>query len=152
MPAKHSRPTKASVTPGAKAEAVLGEPPSDLDDKNAGEIRRLRQDLQAAQAELEQLKNQVFEQSAKLREPERMVQAIIDGLKANIAIVDEQGLILSVNQGWRDFASQDGKVLGACCEGAKYLEAWCAAGGPERRGDGGWAAGCVGRKAAGVCS
>jgi len=41
--------------------------------------------------------------------------------KVNIAILDETGLIVSVNQSWRDFASENSAIIGNVCEGANYL-------------------------------
>ena len=39
-----------------------------------------------------------------LREKERFIRAAIDGLGAHIAVVDGEGVILSVNEAWRRFA------------------------------------------------
>ena len=51
---------------------------------------------------------------------------MVDSLAASIAILDEAGLILSVNEQWRDFAACNGAVMEAVCEGTNYLTA-CAA-------------------------
>lgn len=58
---------------------------------------------------------------AALRESERAIRAVVDGLAAHIAIVDEGGRILFVNARWRDFAVQNGAESAAVGEGANYL-------------------------------
>ncbi|MCS6836875.1 MAG: ATP-binding protein [Anaerolineae bacterium] len=39
---------------------------------------------------------------------ERFVQAVLDALSAHIALLDESGTIIAVNQAWRDFADCNG--------------------------------------------
>lgn len=58
-----------------------------------------------------------------LKESEQFARSTLDGLSANIAIVDESGLILAVNNSWRNFASQNASLLTGLFEGANYLDA-----------------------------
>jgi PAS domain S-box-containing protein len=73
----------------------------------------------------------------ELRLSERFVRATLDALSAHIAILDEQGVILDVNQAWREFAHENRVVAGQLCEGAQYLAVYRqisgtgSAGGPE---------------------
>jgi len=41
-------------------------------------------------------------------EAERYIQAALDALSAHIALLDEHGTIVAVNQAWRDFADRNG--------------------------------------------
>ena len=56
-----------------------------------------------------------------LRESERFARSTLDGLTAHIAILDENGTILAVNQSWRAFAADNGPIRGNVAEGANYL-------------------------------
>jgi two-component system, cell cycle sensor histidine kinase and response regulator CckA len=56
-----------------------------------------------------------------VRQSEAFARAALDGLSAHIAIVNESGVIESVNRAWRDFAAANGLVGGNVCEGADYL-------------------------------
>ncbi len=56
--------------------------------------------------------------------------AIIDALPANIALVDAHGLILSVNEAWRAFASANGYEGDGFGVGVDYFAVCKAAGGP----------------------
>lgn len=57
----------------------------------------------------------------KLRENERFVRGALDGLTAHIAILDEQGTILAVNEAWRAFADRNDLTWERGGEGANYL-------------------------------
>jgi PAS domain S-box-containing protein len=58
-----------------------------------------------------------------LRESERFLRSTLDGLSANIALLDEQGKILLVNKAWREFAENNGILsLSAVSEGSNYLQ------------------------------
>ena len=57
-----------------------------------------------------------------LRESERFAQATLNGLSSSVAILDESGRILTVNDAWRRFARENGAELDRVCEGAGYLE------------------------------
>ncbi|MGZ9189944.1 MAG: PAS domain S-box protein, partial [Nitrospira sp.] len=57
-----------------------------------------------------------------LRETERFLRSTLDGLSANIALLDEQGKILLVNKAWREFAENNGIIsVSAVSEGSNYL-------------------------------
>jgi len=51
----------------------------------------------------------------------RFTQATLDAFPANIAVIDDTGVIISVNQAWRDFAEANPPVLSAVNEGVNYL-------------------------------
>ncbi len=53
-----------------------------------------------------------------LRESERFAHSTLDALTAQIAILDENGTILAVNQSWRAFAAANGPISGNVEEGA----------------------------------
>ncbi len=55
-----------------------------------------------------------------LQEAERFARSTLDALSAHIAILDETGTILSVNQGWREFALEN-QAAGNESVGANYL-------------------------------
>ncbi len=57
-----------------------------------------------------------------LRENERFVRAVVDSLSAHIAVLDDHGTILMVNQAWRQFAAANGLEPGRASEGVNYLE------------------------------
>ncbi|WP_158219871.1 PAS domain-containing protein [Ideonella sp. A 288] len=51
------------------------------------------------------------------------LQAIIDALSGNVAVLDGQGTIQFVNRAWREFAAQNGDPgLDRCGPGVNYLE------------------------------
>ena len=56
-----------------------------------------------------------------LRQSERFSRAILDALTANIAILDESGVILRVNRAWHEFADGNSDNIASLCEGANYL-------------------------------
>ncbi len=58
-----------------------------------------------------------------LRESERFARSTLDGLSASVAILDETGKILAVNQSWRQFAAANGAIPGNVEEGANYFDA-----------------------------
>jgi PAS domain S-box-containing protein len=57
-----------------------------------------------------------------LRASERFASETVDALSEHIAILDEDGLILTVNEAWRDFARKNASSLNGLIEGANYLE------------------------------
>ncbi|MEI7684563.1 MAG: PAS domain S-box protein [Planctomycetota bacterium] len=57
-----------------------------------------------------------------LRESDRFARSTLDGLSAHIAIVDETGVIVAINQSWKAFADANGPVAGNVCEGSNYLD------------------------------
>ena len=56
-----------------------------------------------------------------LRESERFARATLDALSANIAILDEHGVIIRVNRAWREFADENADDISSLCEGSNYL-------------------------------
>jgi PAS domain S-box-containing protein len=56
-------------------------------------------------------------------EAELFARFTIDGLSANICVVDAQGRIVRTNRAWDLYAKQNGAAAGRCREGASYLEA-----------------------------
>jgi PAS domain S-box-containing protein len=63
------------------------------------------------------------EQAAREEETQRSqeLQQTLDSLSAHIAIVDESGEIIAVNEVWRAFARSNGGDPGMVSEGANYL-------------------------------
>ncbi|WP_438483213.1 PAS domain S-box protein [Oleiharenicola lentus] len=57
-----------------------------------------------------------------LRQNERFVRAALNGLTAHIAILDEHGAILAVNDAWKAFADGNDFNSGNFGEGLNYLE------------------------------
>ena len=56
-----------------------------------------------------------------LIESEQFARSTVDALSANIAILDETGRIIAVNQAWREFASTSNANPETISEGANYL-------------------------------
>ena len=57
----------------------------------------------------------------QFRESEIFARSALDSLSAHIAILDESGVIVFVNETWREFAASNGAV-GNVAEGANYLQ------------------------------
>lgn len=56
-----------------------------------------------------------------LKESREFMQATLDGLTANIALIDESGKILLVNRSWKNFAVSNGLNAESVSEGVNYL-------------------------------
>lgn len=56
-----------------------------------------------------------------LQDSERFARATVDALSASIAILDETGTIITVNQAWRDFALANAPGTSGLGEGTNYL-------------------------------
>jgi two-component system sensor histidine kinase/response regulator len=67
-----------------------------------------------------------------VRQAEEFARTTIDALAANICILDEQGNILAVNQGWRDFAATNPPVPDNFAIGRNYLQVCDSATEPGR--------------------
>jgi PAS domain S-box-containing protein len=52
---------------------------------------------------------------------EELARSTLDGLSAHIAIIDQDGTILAVNQAWRDFSAENGGDAEETNEGANYF-------------------------------
>lgn len=62
------------------------------------------------------------EAERQIQEAHRFAQAALDSLPANIAVLDERGIILAVNESWRRFGRENPPVAAAATEeGADYL-------------------------------
>lgn len=67
----------------------------------------------------------------KLREAEQFAQSTIDALTAHICVLDKDGVILSVNRAWRDFAEANPPVPNDYFLGSNYLAICDAASGKD---------------------
>ena len=56
------------------------------------------------------------------QESKRFLQSTLDALSAHIAVLDETGKIIAVNQSWRQFAEENDGAAITCGGGANYLE------------------------------
>jgi PAS domain S-box-containing protein len=56
-----------------------------------------------------------------MRESERLAQATVDALSAQLAVLDAEGVIIAVNRAWRDFAVANPPLMCNVNEGAHYL-------------------------------
>ena len=72
---------------------------------------------------------------------DRFARATLDSLSSHLCVLDEAGVILKVNQAWRDFATANGLLSGNVCEGANYLAVCDAARGADAREAAAFAAG-----------
>lgn len=68
----------------------------------------------------------------KVRESRQFAFATIDALSAHVAVLDETGRIIAVNQAWREFAASNGSGSTHVCEGADYLAVCDAAVGEDK--------------------
>jgi GAF domain-containing protein/signal transduction histidine kinase/ActR/RegA family two-component response regulator len=68
---------------------------------------------------------------ASLAESGRFLQATLDALGEHIAVLDEQGTIIAVNEAWRRFAAANGFSPAQAGLGLNYLAVCEAARGPE---------------------
>ena len=66
-----------------------------------------------------------------LREREQFARATLDALSDHLAILDETGTIIAVNQAWRAFAQANPPVPSNICEGTNYLAVCRSAAGPD---------------------
>ena len=58
----------------------------------------------------------------RLRESKQFLRDTMDALSAHIAILDETGAIIAVNESWRKFGRENGLALGDSGVGFNYLE------------------------------
>ena len=59
---------------------------------------------------------------AKQRELVRVQSAILNALPADVALIDRDGVIVSVNKGWQCFAAEVGLQNATACIGVNYLD------------------------------
>ena len=57
----------------------------------------------------------------KLYDSERFFNSVFNSQNSEIAILDENGLVVQVNQKWREFANAKASIPELICEGANYL-------------------------------
>lgn len=60
---------------------------------------------------------------AALAESQQFLRSSLDALTAHIAVLDESGTILEVNEAWRQFSSENGLTGDPCAVGDNYLAA-----------------------------
>ncbi len=70
----------------------------------------------------------------QLRETERFTQATLDSLSIHICVLDENGVILTTNQAWRDFADANGTMDPQYYRGVNYLDVCDTATGKDSAG------------------
>jgi PAS domain S-box-containing protein len=58
----------------------------------------------------------------EIRESRNFLRSTLDGLSANVAILNEYGQIILVNKAWREFAEQNGISANTVSEGSNYLD------------------------------
>jgi signal transduction histidine kinase len=113
------------IIPGAVAASIGGY--LLLRRQGASEKRALEEALEQRRRE-ELLIDESRQMARKEREDREMLgaqvllQATIDALSAQIAILDERGTILAVNQAWRNFADENGFGGNNYGIGARYLD------------------------------
>ena len=105
--------------------------PADPGDEIALLIRRLQRTEQRLQAltggELDSVllgggHSFLLQQAQeKLRSSEAVQSCILNALPAHIALLDDQGVILSVNDGWRHYAGENALEGSGCGQGQNYL-------------------------------
>ena len=121
----------------------MGSDPASPGKDPAAEIAALALKLQETQQRLQELTGGEIdavlnpgghfyllqEAQEKLRQSEAaqrgfavMQSSILNALPAHIALIDHEGVILSINEGWRGFAQGNGIQSSACGVGQNYLE------------------------------
>ena len=63
-----------------------------------------------------------MEAKERLAEAERFARGTVDALPGSLAVLDEHGVILSVNEPWREFARSSGTQPAAMGVGLNYLQ------------------------------
>ncbi|MDT4290935.1 PAS domain S-box protein [Methylomonas sp. MO1] len=126
--------TVQDITPRKQAELALQDAQRVALEKQ-GEARlaalNLMEDALTARKALEVA-------NASLRESEEFKRAILDSVSANIAVLNRDGMIVSVNRPWQQFAEDDALACGqsadVCGIGTNYLRICQQASGPYRQG------------------
>ena len=70
-----------------------------------------------------------------LRQQEEFAHATIDGLSANICVIDAQGIIVTTNRAWDIFAAENSAREGTFGEGVCYLDVCQVPSATEQAGD-----------------
>ena len=104
-------------------------------------VWRLFRGLTGHQQQLMQINAELAVRTGALAESVRFAQTTMDALTANLAILDENGTIITVNRSWRQFARDNGAEPGRVCDGMNYLAVCDAAAGANLTGAAEMAAG-----------
>jgi len=56
-----------------------------------------------------------------LQASQQFTRSVLDGLGAHVCVIDDNGVIVTVNRAWLDFAAANGGPLSSLQEGANYL-------------------------------
>ena len=70
----------------------------------------------------ESLEKTVLERTKDLKLAQKFTRSVIDGLSANICVVDSLGEIVTVNRSWNDFAVDNYATHGSFGAGVNYLD------------------------------
>jgi two-component system, NarL family, sensor kinase len=65
---------------------------------------------------------QKHREEREIRDAQQLLQAAVDALSAHVAILDDQGNIIAVNQAWRRFAEENGFAGTNYGVGSRYLD------------------------------
>ena len=87
-----------------------------------GTAQDVTEQVEAEQA-LQRYAAQLERAQGELRASTEFLQSTLDSLAAHVAILDEEGTVLAVNEAWRRFASQNDYADGQCGLGENYLDA-----------------------------
>lgn len=68
----------------------------------------------------------------QLRDLQQMAQATLDSISANICVVNDKGIILSINKSWEEFAKRNNAEWNNVTVGSNYFEACENATEPDR--------------------
>ncbi len=82
------------------------------------ELQETREHNSQLQANLQDYRQSL----EKIQDSRTLVQGVLDGLPLNIAVLDEKGEIILVNQAWRKFAQKNGASVQTVSEGVNYLQ------------------------------
>jgi len=93
-------------------------------------LREVAEDIAFGLHKLE-LEEQSTQAEEALRQSRDFLRLAVDGLAANIALVNRQGEILLTNRSWREFAEANGLSAEAVSEGVNYLAICDQAAGDE---------------------
>ena len=69
----------------------------------------------------------------RLRDTNHSAQMTIDSMSSNICVLDEKGVIISVNKSWREFLTANEGVPLSAMEGTNYLRVCEEVEGPEKK-------------------